>query len=59
MAAGERKLAMDFLVRAYNERDPMLVAARTDPAFDDLRTEPRFLVLLGRIGLLDKLPKGE
>jgi TolB-like protein/DNA-binding winged helix-turn-helix (wHTH) protein/Tfp pilus assembly protein PilF len=52
MAAGERNQALAFLERAYSERDPMLVAASSDPAFDDLRTDPRFLVLLRRIGLL-------
>lgn len=52
MAAGERNQALEFLERAYNERDPMLVAARTDPAFDDLRANPRFVDLLRRIGLL-------
>ncbi|HLF85381.1 MAG TPA: winged helix-turn-helix domain-containing protein [Blastocatellia bacterium] len=50
MSAGEREQALEFLERAYQDRDPMLVAARTDPAFDDLRTDPRFAGLLKRIG---------
>jgi TolB-like protein/DNA-binding winged helix-turn-helix (wHTH) protein/Tfp pilus assembly protein PilF len=50
VAAGEREQALEFLESAYRDRDPMLVAARTDPAFDDLRTEPRFAGLLKRIG---------
>jgi hypothetical protein len=50
IAAGERDQALELLERAYNERDPMLVAARTDPAFDELRADPRFVGLLRRIG---------
>lgn len=50
VAAGERVQALEFLERAYNERDPMLVAAGTDPAFDDLRADPRFAALLRRLG---------
>ena len=50
IAAGERDQALEFLERAYSERDPMLVAARTDPALDELRADPRFVDLLRRIG---------
>lgn len=50
VAGNEREQALEFLERAYQDRDPMLVAARTDPAFDDLRTTPRFAALLKRIG---------
>ncbi|HTF37431.1 MAG TPA: winged helix-turn-helix domain-containing protein [Blastocatellia bacterium] len=49
MAAGKRNQALAFLERAYNERDPMLVAAKTDPVFDGLRADPRFADLLRRI----------
>src|SRR6185503_15097751 len=50
VAAGELEQALTFLERAYSERDPMLVAVRTDPAFDALRANPRFGDLLRRIG---------
>ena len=50
MAAGEHEQALEFLERAYNQRDPMLVAAKTDPTFDGLRTDARFAALLKRIG---------
>ncbi len=49
MAAGERSQAIAFLERAYNERDPMLVAANADPMFDGLRADPRFANLLRRL----------
>ena len=49
-AAGERDQAFAWLERAFNERDPMLVAARTDPAFDPLRNDARFATLIRQIG---------
>jgi tetratricopeptide (TPR) repeat protein len=49
MAAGERNQALAFLERAYNERDPMLVAAKADPLFDGVRADPRFADLLRRL----------
>jgi tetratricopeptide (TPR) repeat protein len=50
IAAGDRELALEFLERAWVERDPMLVAMRTDPVFDELREDRRFSALLKRIG---------
>jgi tetratricopeptide (TPR) repeat protein len=50
MAAGERDQACVWLARAFTERDPMLVAARTDPAFDLLRGDARFEMLLRQVG---------
>ena len=49
-AAGERDQAFAWLERAFNERDPMLVAVRTDPAFDPLRDDTRFPALIRQIG---------
>jgi len=39
------------LDRAFTERDPSLVSADVDPAFDGVRADPRFAVLVARIGL--------
>ena len=50
IAAGERDRSFEFLEKAYVERDPMLVAAGTDPMFDVLRADPRFADLIRRIG---------
>jgi TolB-like protein/DNA-binding winged helix-turn-helix (wHTH) protein/Tfp pilus assembly protein PilF len=49
-AAGQRDQAFVWLERAFDERDPMLVAARTDPAFDPLRNDARFATLIKQIG---------
>ncbi len=48
--AAEPDRALEWLEEAFKERDPMLVAVRTDPAFDRLRGDARFERLLKRIG---------
>jgi TolB-like protein/DNA-binding winged helix-turn-helix (wHTH) protein/Tfp pilus assembly protein PilF len=50
-ALGERDTAFEYLERAFEERDPMLLAVKVDPACDPLRSDPRFDELLRRIGL--------
>ena len=47
---GETEEAMTWLERAYEERDPLLVNAKTEPRLDPLRSDPRFDDLLRRIG---------
>ncbi len=47
---GETEEAMAWLERAYEERDPQLLAVKTDPGMDPLRSDPRFQDLLRRIG---------
>jgi adenylate cyclase len=43
--------ALDWLERAYADRDFQLVSLKVDPAFDPLRANTRFQNLLARIGL--------
>ena len=47
---GETEEAMTWLERAHEERDPLLLFAKTDPSLDPLRSDPRFDDLLRRIG---------
>ena len=47
---GEAEQAMTWLERAYEEREPGLIAAKVDPRLDPLRSDPRFQDLLRRIG---------
>jgi len=40
-----------MLERAYDRRELWLVYLKVDPAWDSLRTDPRFQNLLHRVGL--------
>jgi len=49
---GENDLAFASLEKAYAERDPILVVdLKSNPLFDPLRPDPRFSMLLRRVGL--------
>jgi serine/threonine-protein kinase len=46
---GESTAAIEWLERAYAERDWLVCVLKTDPIFDPLRGDPRFQDLLRRI----------
>ena len=48
---GDTKQTLDWLEMAYKERSPSLNFLTLSPAFDRLRSEPRFTELVKRIGL--------
>ena len=48
---GEKDQAFEWLDKAYNGRDFVLVLLKIEPTFDPLRSDPRFPVLLKRVGL--------
>jgi TolB-like protein/Tfp pilus assembly protein PilF len=48
---GEKSTAMDWLDKAYNERNDRLVYLNVDPMADPLRSEPRFQSLMKRLHL--------
>jgi DNA-binding winged helix-turn-helix (wHTH) protein/Tfp pilus assembly protein PilF len=48
---GNRDLAFKWLDRAFDDRDPSLVAVHVDNAFANLRNDARFQNLIRRIGL--------
>ncbi len=50
-ALGERERALASLERAYNEHDLQLQYLKVDPAYDPLRSDPRFRDLVRRVGL--------
>jgi serine/threonine protein kinase/Tfp pilus assembly protein PilF len=49
-ALGEKNEAMDWLEKAYEERDDWINWINVDPNLDALRSEPRFATLLRRVG---------
>jgi tetratricopeptide (TPR) repeat protein len=48
---GEKEKTFEWLEKAYTERDRGLTYLKTDRAFDNLHSDPRFKDLLQRIGL--------
>jgi tetratricopeptide (TPR) repeat protein len=48
---GDREQAFEWLEMAYGERSYLLAEIKNDPRMDSLRSDPRFIDLLRRIGL--------
>jgi tetratricopeptide (TPR) repeat protein len=48
---GEKDLAFAWLQKAYEQHSPAMLSLRQDPAFDPLRSDPRFQYLVRRVGL--------
>jgi hypothetical protein len=51
LACGRINEAFEFFEKAYEERDGLLPLLTCWPAFDPARDDPRFDILLKRIGL--------
>ena len=51
VALGDRDKAFEWLDKAYESRSEMLVWSKIDPMLDPIRTDPRFVDLLQRVGL--------
>lgn len=49
--AGAYSEALDWLERAVEERNPWLPELQVDPGWDPLRSQPRFIAVLKKIGL--------
>jgi hypothetical protein len=48
---GEKDQSLDWLEKAYAERDSNIIYLKVDPVFDSLRSDSRFKDLLRRLGL--------
>jgi TolB-like protein/DNA-binding winged helix-turn-helix (wHTH) protein/Tfp pilus assembly protein PilF len=48
---GDKEKALEWLERNYEERAPLGTLVNVDPAFDSLRSDPRFGNLVRRMGL--------
>ena len=52
-ALGDRGNGFKWLTRAFDERENFLSFVKFDPAFDDVRDDPRFRALVARLKLPD------
>jgi len=50
-ALGENNQGFKWLEKAYEERYGILVSLRVEPGFDSVRSDPRFIALLKKVGL--------
>ena len=50
-ALGEIDTGFEYLEKAYEEHDFFLFCLKIDPAFDAIRSDPRDISLLKRMGL--------
>lgn len=50
-ALGEKEQALRSLEAAYHERSSLLIWLKFEPKFDDLRSDPRYIDLMRRVGL--------
>jgi hypothetical protein len=48
---GDKEKALQGLERNYEQREPLATLLNVDPAFDSLRSDPRFGDLVRRMGL--------
>jgi TolB-like protein/Flp pilus assembly protein TadD len=54
LGLGEKGKTLDYFEDAFEERSPHLAACHYHPFNDALRSEPRFIALVERIGLADQ-----
>ncbi len=50
-AFGKKDQVFQWLEKAYEERDSLLCEIKVEPAFDNMRSDPRFTALLKKMGL--------
>jgi TolB-like protein/DNA-binding winged helix-turn-helix (wHTH) protein/Flp pilus assembly protein TadD len=51
LGMGERRVALDWLEKAYHEHSWFLIYLKVDPRFDALRSDPHFQDIVRRVGL--------
>jgi len=51
LGLGDKDRALEWLRKAYEDRSFSLVFLKVDHMFDPLRSDPRFIALLKKVGL--------
>jgi hypothetical protein len=51
LALGEKEQALDWLEKSYEDRNWWMPWLKVEPRFDPIRSDPRFVALIRRIGL--------
>jgi Flp pilus assembly protein TadD len=59
LGVGDKEEALADLERAYAGHFSMMTTLKVEPAFDPLRSDPRFQDLLRRVGLADSATTGK
>ncbi|MBM2842150.1 MAG: Adenylate cyclase, partial [Bacteroidetes bacterium] len=54
LGLGQKERALDLLEQAVTARDGLLVFLKVDPVFNSIRSQPRFIALLEKLGLKGK-----
>jgi adenylate cyclase len=57
LRVGETECAVESLEKAFHERDDLMINLNVDPAFDGIRSDPRFQDLVRRVGLPEGKPQ--
>jgi TolB-like protein/Tfp pilus assembly protein PilF len=56
VALGKIDQAFEFFEKAYLDREPLFAMCLSGPWYDEVRSDPRFKVLLKKMNLSEKLP---
>jgi tetratricopeptide (TPR) repeat protein len=48
---GEKEQSFAWLEKAFEQRHPYLILIKVEPVFDSLRSDPRFVELMRKVGL--------
>jgi tetratricopeptide (TPR) repeat protein len=48
---GKKEIVFEWLDKGYEEKSNWMIMLKADPFFDSLRSDPRFKILLGKMGL--------
>ena len=50
-ALGDKEQAYEWLGKVYDERSYYVIWLKVDPVFDSLRSDPRFIDFMRKVGL--------